>query len=123
MRDLGMAVVVIAVLIANVPAMMQQWRTDRPGSIKTLWIAGAYVIYVVLGVWFVFAVMAPEGAHGPKVLYAIGLLFGWIFYGLLTLVRVVPRYRALPHWLLHFGVTDVVLLALIFGCAAAYLWT
>jgi hypothetical protein len=63
-----------------------------------------------------------HGAEGPKVLYALGLLFGWIFYGLLTLVRVVPRYRELPHWLMHSGVIDVILLVVIFGCAAAYLW-
>jgi hypothetical protein len=81
------------------------------------------VVYALLAVWFVFTVMAPEGAEGPKVLYALGLLFGWIFFGLLTLVRVVPRYRGLPRWLMHFGVIDVVLLVVIFGCAAAYLWT
>jgi len=117
-----MGIVVIAVLIANVPAMMQQWRTDRPGFIKTLWLAGIYVLYTLLGIWLVLGVMAPVGAEGIKVLFAIGLLFGWIFYGLLTLTRAVPRYRALPRWLTHFGAADIVLLTVIFGCATAYLW-
>ena len=31
--------------------------------------------------------------------------------GLLTLMRVVPRYRELPRWLMHFGVADIVLLS------------
>jgi hypothetical protein len=34
MQDWGMAAVVIAVLIAK--EIMQQWRTNRPGFIKTL---------------------------------------------------------------------------------------
>jgi hypothetical protein len=123
MQDWGMVIVVIAVLIVNAPAMRRQWQTDRAGVIRTWWSAAVYVLYVVLGVWFFLGVMAPVGAQGPKVLFAIGLLFGWIFYGLLTLTRVVPRYRELPHWLTHFGVADIVLLAVIFGCAAAYLWS
>jgi len=121
MHDWGMAIVVIAVLIANVPAMREQWRTDRPGAIKTLWLAGIYVLYVLLGIWLVLGVMAPVGSKGVRVLFALGLLFGWIFYGLLTLTRAVPRYRELPHWLTHFGIVDIVLLGVIFGCAAGYL--
>jgi len=122
MQNWVVPIVVLAVLIVNVPAMMQQWHDDRAGVIKTLWLAGIYVLYTLLGIWLVLGVMAPVGAEGIKVLFAIGLLLGWIFYGLLTLTRTVPRYRELPRWLTHFGVADIVLLTVIFGCAAAYLW-
>jgi hypothetical protein len=66
--------------------------------------------------------MAPVGAQGPGVLFAIGLLLSWIFYGALTLMRAVPRYREPPRWLMHFGIADIVLLGLLFGCLAGYLW-
>jgi len=117
-----MAIVVIAVLIANVPAMMQQWRDDRPGFIKTLWMAAAYVAYVGVGIWLLLGVMAPVGSKGPHVLFAIGFLLAWILYGGLVLMRVVPRYRALPRWLTQFGVLDVLVLTLLFGCLTAYFW-
>jgi hypothetical protein len=44
MGSLGVALVVLAVMIVNMPAVMQQWREDRPGFIKTLWLAGAYAL-------------------------------------------------------------------------------
>jgi hypothetical protein len=122
MQDWGMVIVIFAVLIANAPAMRRQWQTDRAGAIKTWWLAGAYVLYAALGIAFVLGFMAPVGTKGPKVLLALAFLLGWIFYGALTLMRVVPRYREPPRWLMHFGVADIVLLSLIFGCAAAYLW-
>ena len=122
MQSLGLIVVVLAVMIANMPAAMQQWRTDKAGVVKTLWLAGAYVLYVALGIWFVLGFMAPVGTEGGKALLAVGLLLSWIFYGVLTLMRVVPRYREPPQWLMHFGVVDVVLVGLILGCAVACLW-
>jgi hypothetical protein len=122
MQDWGMAAVVVAVLIANVPAVMQQWREDRPGLIRTLWMAAAYVAYVGVGIWLLLGVMAPVGSKGPHVLFAIGFLLVWILYGGLALMHVVPRYRELPRWLTQFGVIDVIVLATLFGCLVGYLW-
>ena len=123
MQSLGLIVVVLAVMIANMPAAIQQWRADKASVVKTLWLAGAYVLYVALGIWFVLGFMAPVGTEGGKALLAVGLLLSWIFYGVLTLMRVVPRYREPPQWLMHFGVVDVVLAGLMLGCAVAFLWT
>jgi hypothetical protein len=123
MEGIGPLVVVVAVLIANVPAVMQQWRTDRPGSIKTLWLMGIYALYVALGIWLLFRLIPEGGTEPGKALFATGLMVGWIFYGALTLMRVVPRYREPPGWLMRFGVADILLLGLMFGCLAAYLWT
>jgi len=122
-QSLGLIVVVLAVMIANMPAAIQQWRADKASVVKTLWLAGAYVLYVALGIWFVLGFMAPVGTEGGKALLAVGLLLSWIFYGVLTLMRVVPRYREPPQWLMHFGVVDVVLAGLMLGCAVAFLWT
>jgi len=122
MESLGTALVVIAVLIVNMPAVMQQWHEDRPGFIKTLWLAGIYVLYTAIGIWLLVGVMAPVGEKGVNVLFALGFMLAWIFYGGLTLMRVVPRYREPPRWLMHFGVLDIVLLVILFGCAGAALW-
>jgi hypothetical protein len=67
-------------------------------------------------------IMAPAGEKGVHVLFALGFMLTWIFYGGLTLMRVVPRYREPPRWLMHFGILDIVLLAILFSCAGAALW-
>jgi hypothetical protein len=48
-------------------------------------------------------------------------MVGYILYGALTLMRLVPRYREPPLWLMRFGIADILLFALIFGCLTAYL--
>ncbi|MEZ5828347.1 MAG: hypothetical protein R3D01_08205 [Hyphomicrobiales bacterium] len=102
-----MLVVVIAVLIANVPAVMQQWHDDRPGFIKTLWLAAASTSLRGIGIWFLLTFMAPEGEKGPHVLFALGLMLGWIFYGGLipdAHRAALSRAAALAH---AFRVLDV----------------
>jgi len=123
MEGLATLLVVVAVFVANLPALREQWRNDRPGSIKTIWMFGVYCLYVGLGI-VVLLLLAPKtgGEDGEKALYLTGFMVGWIFYGGLTLMRVVPRYREPPRWLMHFGVADVVLLAATLACLAAYLW-
>ena len=122
MSELIVAATVIAVMIANIPAVLEQRRTDRSGFNKTMRLAGAYVLYALIGIGLVFGVMAPEGSKGPKVLFSLIFVLSWIVYGLLTLLRVVPRYREPPRWLMHFGPLDVVVLLVLFGSLAAYLW-
>jgi hypothetical protein len=91
---------------------------DGPGGRDQDVVAGGRLrAYAALGIAFVLGFMAPVGTKGPKVLLALAFLLGWIFYGALTLMRVVPRYREPPRCLMHFGVADIVLLSLIFGCA------
>lgn len=65
---------------------------------------------------------AQGGASDGKALLLTGVMVGWIFYGALTLMRVVPRYREPPGWLMRFGIADLLVLGLMFGCLAVYLW-
>jgi hypothetical protein len=112
MEGLATLIVVVAVFIANLPALRQQWRTDRPGSIKTIWMFGVYCLYVGLGI-VVMLLLAPKTGGqggGGKALTLTGFMVGWIFYGGLTLMRAVPRYREPPAWLMRFGIADIVLL-------------
>jgi hypothetical protein len=123
MEGLGVLLVVIAAFVANLPALRKQWRTDRAGSIKTIWVFGVYLLYIGLGI-VVLLLLAPKtgGEGGDKALLLTGFIVGFILYGALTLMRVVPRYREPPAWLMRFGIADIVLLGAIFACLAAYLW-
>ena len=124
MEGLATLIVVVAVFVANLPALRAQWRTDRAGSIKTIWMFGFYCLYVGLGI-VVLLLLAPKTGGqggGGKALTLTGFMVGWILYGGLTLMRVVPRYREPPAWLMHFGIADIVLLGATLACLAAYLW-
>jgi hypothetical protein len=123
MEGLGVLLVVVAVFVANLPALREQWRTDRAGSIKTFWLFGVYLLYIGLGIVAVL-LLAPKtgGQDGDKALLLTGFILGFIFYGALTLMRVVPRYREPPAWLMHFGIADIVLLGATFASLAGYLW-
>ena len=50
MEGLGVLLVVVAAFIANLPALREQWRSDRAGSIKTIWMFGVYLLYIGLGI-------------------------------------------------------------------------
>ena len=64
MEGLATLIVVVAVFVANLPALREQWRTDRPGSIKTIWMFGVYCLYVGLGI-VVLLLLAPKtGGQG-----------------------------------------------------------
>ena len=44
MEGLGVLLVVVAAFVANLPALRAQWRADRAGSIKTIWMFGVYLL-------------------------------------------------------------------------------
>jgi hypothetical protein len=81
MEGLATLIVVVAVFIANLPALREQWRTDRAGSIKTIWMFGVYCLYVGLGI-VVLLLLAPKTggqSGGGKALTLTGFMVGWIF--------------------------------------------
>ena len=67
MQSWGLLILVIMLFVANLPAVMQQWRTDRAGSIKTLWLMGAYALYIALGI-ALFLMLAPRQPGETKAL-------------------------------------------------------
>lgn len=116
MEGLGVLLVVVAVFIANLPALREQWRTDRAGSIKTIWMFGLYCLYVGLGIVAVLLLAPKGGTSQGKALLLTLFSVGFILYGALTLMRVVPRYREPPSWLMRFGIADILLLGATFAC-------
>ena len=43
MPNWGLLILAIGVFLANLPAVLEQWRTGRLGFIKTLLLMGLYV--------------------------------------------------------------------------------
>ena len=81
------------------------------------------MLYAVLGVaGLILLLAAGQGDPDRLARPLTGAFFAWILYGALTLTRVMPRYYEQPRWLMRFGIADVVLLAMLFGCLLAYLW-
>ncbi len=114
----------IAVILTTamvLPAMREQIRTDPAGVRKTLKLAGAYLLFCGVGLAFVlWRINADPHTNGLAVLV---FLVAWIFFGVLWLTRLVPRYRELPAWFdRRFSVIDWILLAAIaagaWGCLA-----
>ena len=123
MESLGLLLIVISIVAGNAPAVLHQWRTDRPDFIKTLWLMLAYALYVALGLVGMLLLIGDMPQEQPKraALLLTGAITAWIFYGGLILMRTVPRYREPPRWLMRFGLADVVLLGGLFVFLAAYL--
>ena len=123
MQSWGLLIVVILVISAGLPALMRQSRADTS---KTLWLAALYLAYVGLGIALFFWLIPKQGTGGPGADKALELtlaMLGWILYGALILMRLVPRYREPPGWLMRFGIADVVLIALTVFCLGAFLWS
>ena len=112
----------VAVFLANLPALREQWLSDRAGFIKTIWLLGLYFLYIGLGLAVLFLLRPPPGTGEGKALLLTGFVLGFILYGGLMLMRVVPRHREPPAWLIRFGIADIVLLGATLACLAAYLW-
>jgi ABC-type Fe3+-siderophore transport system permease subunit len=120
MQNWRLLIVIVGVLATNLPAVSAQWRTDRPGFIKTLWLMGIYALYVALGI-VLLLLLAPRQPDETKALYLTGVMVGWIFYGVLSLMRLVPRYREPPRWLMRWRCRSPGARPM-FGCLGAYLW-
>ena len=123
MEGLATLIVVVAVFVANLPALREQWRSDRAGFIKTIWLLGRlFSLYRARDRDSASSSgrLRAQAATARRLLLT-GFVLGFVLYGGLTLMRVVPRYREPPAWLMHFGIADIVLLGATLACLAAYL--
>jgi hypothetical protein len=78
---------------------------------------------LVAGLIVWFATQAPPDANALWKPVALTIAaVGFIFYGALTLMRAVPRYREPPAWLTRFGLADVIILGVTFLALALYDW-
>ena len=84
----------------------------------TMIAAIVYAAHVFLGtIVLVLAVTSsPEGAAGYFIAY-----LGWLGFGTLDLIRLVPRNREPPAFLMKPGIADAIcLIVIIIGLAVAW---
>jgi hypothetical protein len=85
--------IVMAIVLTSammLPALREEIRTDPAGVIKTLKLAGVYLLYVIAGIAFVLLrVYFSPHTNGLAVMV---LLLAWILFGVQALHRA--RWRA-----------------------------
>ena len=82
-----------------------------------------YLAYAVAGVLLVFAVLPPGPAGELRA--AVGTLFmlAWVGFGMLWLIRLVPRLREPPALLVRpFGPVGMGCLVVAVGAFVALVW-
>ncbi len=105
---------VIAVIATQLPTVRQQWLEDRAGAIKTLRPLAYYFLYVGVGLLVLLGIIREGGASETEALAAVGFMLGWVLLGVSWLIKVVPKHRTVPAWLLKpFAILDALALAVI----------
>lgn len=111
---IGKLALVVAVIAAQWPALRKQWLEDRAGAIKTLRLLVYYFLYIGVGFLILIGFIHEGGASEWEALTAVGFILGWLLLGVSWLVKLVPKYRAVPAWLLQpLGPLDIVALIVI----------
>ncbi len=109
----------IAVLIAMGIAL-RQIRTDpriTPAFIKkTLVVAGGYLLFCALGFGIFLALLQiAGGAHAEA--FVFGFFLIWIAFAVVWLIRIAPRLREPPAWLMRrWSTLDRVIIAALVLC-------
>ncbi len=104
----------------SIPPAVEQYRRDRKGFWQTLRWMGVYALYVAVGIAIL---MLPVDGPQPPAKAALATLFmlTWIAYGMVWLIRKVPRYRELPAWVDKRSLDYLFVLALSGLLAATFL--
>jgi len=84
--------------VLSIPPAVEQYRRDRKGFWQTVKWMGVYALYVAIGL--AILVLSADGPQPPlKAGLATLFMLTWIAYGMVWLIRKVPRYRTLPAWI------------------------
>lgn len=112
-------------VILSVFAFVWQIRRDpymtREVVLRSL---GSFVGYLLFGgMGLVITLWLVDGPQPPDRTIALtGFLLAWIFFGALWTMRVVPRRREPPLWLMRsWGVADLGLLLIMVSSLAYFL--
>ncbi|ADJ25011.1 permease [Hyphomicrobium denitrificans ATCC 51888] len=104
----------------SIPPAVEQYRRDRKGFWQTLRWMGVYALYIAVGIGVLM--LSAEGPQPPtKAALATLFMLTWIAYGMVWLIRKVPRYRELPAWLDKRWLDHLFALALSCLLAAVFL--
>lgn len=113
--------------IVTLVRVLRDPRFSRRFKVNSLLAVAGFTAYCAIGSGIVILFATPAGAQATgesdaAILLVIGFFLAWVFYGTLWLVRLAPRTRQPPRWLLHpWGWLDLLLLGLAGLCAAGLL--
>ena len=101
-------IAVAAAGLAALAAARADPRVDRAVAVKTIGLLLIYLAYAVAGVLLVFAVLPPGPAGETRATIGTLFMLAWIGFGMLWLIRLVPRLREPPALLARpFGPVGV----------------
>ena len=107
LRELILPLIVLALAIQQIRS---DSRITRSFAVHSIIAAVGYLSFAVLGVLVLFAAR-PEWPSDGSALFAIIFWLCWLAYGTVWLIRLAPRLREPPHWLLRpFGIIDWILI-------------
>jgi hypothetical protein len=101
------------VVVASLPRLFTQWRTDRPAAYRTVAILALFVVYMGLGGYLLLTTFPGFSARPIKLLGFAGTAVGWIVYGALMVLEQIESERKLPGWITRFGYIDLAALLLL----------
>ena len=113
----------VAVGLAALAAVRGDPRVDRAFAVKTIGLLLLYLAYAVAGVLLVFAVLPPGPAGETRAAVGTFFMLAWIGFGMLWLIRLVPRLREPPALLARpFGPVGVGCLVVAAAAFAGLVW-
>jgi uncharacterized BrkB/YihY/UPF0761 family membrane protein len=116
MTELVKFFIAVMIAISGIAQILTDPRITRKFLYKTALAFLVYAVHCAAGftaLWWLLP-KGPDAALG-----ATAATVGWIGFGMLGLIRFVPRLREPPAWLLHVGMADLVCLMLIVGGVAS----
>ena len=124
MHQLALFLTCVGTLLALV-AVLRDPRFSRRFKVNSLLAVAGFVAYGAIGGGILIALTAVDGPtepDGDRALLAVGFFLAWIFYGTLWLIRLAPRTKEPPRWLMRpWGWLDFLLLGVAAFCAAPLL--
>lgn len=106
----------ILVVLRSVPAIRQQWRIDRRGTILSFLLVPIYIGYSLVGVWLLFRIAPSQPVPETVALGAVAFLIGLVTIGTSWLIKLAPKYTKVAPFLLRtVGPVDIVGLGLVAG--------
>jgi hypothetical protein len=114
MFSIALAGMMVAIVIAQIPALRKQWLEDRAGAIKSWRLLAYYILYLIVGVVVLVAPMREGGAPDYVAAAAVGFFLGWVLLGVSWLIKLVPKYKPVAPWLLQpIGPLDIIAIVLL----------
>jgi uncharacterized membrane protein len=109
---LGLVLSVIGV-VTGIGAVVEQYRSNPRAVVRSLQLMAIYIVYAGLGIAFA-ALVLPGPQSSETAATAVVFIFAWIGFGLLWLLRLVPREAPLSPWIARrWSLPDYALVAVI----------